>query len=100
MDTRGEVLVRRFASAELRAEVADQQIRSRRFVAPRGVSPGEIFAMTILGSGRSERFQMSPGAEENRVEVPNVDKNGRQLILMVHEPVRTFTEQVMKGRAT
>jgi hypothetical protein len=56
--------------------------------------------MTILGSGRSERFQMNPGAEDNRTEVPNVNRDERQLILMVHEPVRYFTEQIMKGRAT
>lgn len=97
MGNREEQLVRRFAAADLRATVAERQIRTQRI--PGGLNSSDIFAMGIRGVPKRDRhFSIFPGASENRVEVQGVDKDLRQLVLMVHEPVRTFTENVPKGR--
>jgi hypothetical protein len=97
MGNREEQLVRRFANADLRAVVAENtQLR----VAPSGLNSRDIFQMGILGTPRKDRyFNIFPGNSKNRVEVQGVDDDLRQLVLMVHEPVRTFTENIPKGRA-
>jgi len=42
--------------------------------------------MTILGTGRNEFFRIWPGANTNRVEAEGVDREHRQLVLLVHGP--------------
>jgi hypothetical protein len=90
-----EVLARRFAEANLRAEVIEREVQlaSRSMTA---VDSG-MFQMTILGRGRKEFFRVWPG-RTNRVEAEGVDRDLRQLVLMVQEPVRTFEEKLWKRR--
>jgi len=83
-----EVLARRFADADLDAEVIEQGSQAR----------SDVFQMTILGKGREEYFRIWPGARTNRVEAEGIDRAQRQLVLLVHEPLRTFTEQLPKWR--
>lgn len=92
-----EVLARRFAEANLRAEVVESQIqRAARWASE--ARAGDVFRMTILGKGRNEYFRVWPGARTNRVEAEGIDRDRRQLVLMVHEPVRTFEERLSKRR--
>jgi hypothetical protein len=63
-----------------------------------GALAADVFQMTILGKGREEYFRIWPGARTNRVEAEGIDPERRQLVLMVHEPVRAFEEQPSKGR--
>jgi len=92
-----EVLARRFAEANLRVEVIERQIqRVTRWSS--GATTSDVFQMTILGRRREEYFRMWPGAHTNRVEAEGIDRERRQLVLMVHEPERTFEEQLPKRR--
>jgi hypothetical protein len=93
-----EVLARRFADANLRAEVIERPVQA---ASPRtsGARAADVFQMTILGRGRDEWFRIWPGARTNRVETEGVDHELCQLVLLVHEPVRTFTEAISKRRA-
>jgi len=92
-----EALARRFANANLRAEV----IQGEPPQAPSWMSgadaPG-IFQMTILGQRREEFFRIWPGARGNRVEVEGIDRELHQLVLLVQEPARRFVESVRKRR--
>lgn len=90
-----EVLARRFAHANLRAEVIERPIQA---ASPwtSGARAADVFQMTILGQGRDEWFRIWPGARTNRVEAEGVDRGLRQLVLLVHEPVRTFTERISR----
>jgi len=92
-----EVLARRFANANLRAEVVERQTQ-RVSSWTSGARAADVFQMTILGKGREEYFRIWPGARTNRVEAEGIDPERRQLVLMVHEPVRTFEEQLSKRR--
>ncbi len=92
-----EVLACRFAEANLRAEVIERQIQ-RVSSWTSGASASDVFRMTILGRRREEYFRIWPGARTNRVEVEGIDRERRQLVLMVHEPVRTFEERLPKSR--
>ena len=83
-----EVLARRFADADLRVEIIEQ----------RNQVASDVFQMTILGKGREEYFRIWPGARTNRVEAEGIDRAQRQLVLLVHEPLRMFTEQLPKRR--
>ena len=85
-----EVLARRFADADLRVEVIEQRNQAAQ----------DVFQMTILGKGRDEYFRIWPGARTNRVEAEGIDRAQRQLVLLVHEPLRRFTEQLSKRRVT
>ena len=92
-----EVLARRFAEANLRVEVIERQIQSvSRWSS--GASASDVFQMTILGHRREEFFRMWPGARTNRVEAEGIDRDRGQLVLMVHEPERTFEERLPKRR--
>lgn len=93
-----EVLARRFAAANLRAEVSGEPGRLADVRRP-GASAPDVFQMTILGQGREEYFRVWPGARTNRVEVEGIDRERRQLVLLVHEPSRAFAERLWKGRA-
>ncbi len=92
-----EVLARRFDEANLRAEVIERQIQ-RVSSWTSGARAADVFQMTILGKGREEYFRIWPGARTNRVEAEGIDPERRQLVLMVHEPVRTFEERLPKSR--
>lgn len=90
-----EVLARRFAAANLRAEViGEPERRADRWRT--GANAPDVFQMTILGKGRAEYFRVFPGARTNRVEVEGLDRERRQLVLLVHEPARTFAERLWK----
>jgi hypothetical protein len=90
-----EALARRFAEADLRAEVIDRAApQTWRF----RDAPG-IFQMDVAGRGRDEWFRVWPGARQNRVEALGLDREQRQLVLLVQEPVRTFTQQLRKHAA-
>jgi hypothetical protein len=91
-----EVLARRFANANLDAEVIEPQ--TQRVSWTSGARAADVFQMTILGKGREEYFRIWPGARTNRIEAEGIDPERRQLVLMVHEPVRTFEEQLSKRR--
>lgn len=58
----------------------------------------DIFQMDILRSYRRECVRIWPGHAKNRLEVIDVEPGLRQLVLLVQEPVRTFTEKVDKAR--
>jgi hypothetical protein len=90
-----EVLARRFAAANLRAEVIGEPERRADVRRPGAIAP-DVFQMTILGYGREEYFRVSPGARTNRVEVEGIDREWRQLVLLVHEPARSFVERLWK----
>jgi len=90
-----EVLERRFAAANLRVEVIEREIqRASSWTA--GANASDVFQMTILGKRREEYFRIWPGARTNRIEAEGIDRDLRQLVLLVHEPVRTFEERVPK----
>jgi hypothetical protein len=80
-----EVLARRFADANLRVDIVEREVQRTG-----------IFEMTILGPRREEFFRMWPGTRTNRVEAEGIDRKLRQLVLLVHEPVRTFEERFPK----
>lgn len=90
-----ESLARRFAEADLRAEVNERrpaaELRGR-------LRSADIFVMTIAGRGREEYFRLWRGAPGNRVEAEGLDRRFRQLVLLVHEPERTFVEQRPRPR--
>jgi len=66
------------------------------------VGNADIFQMDIRRGldkvYRKEYFLLYRGHKDNRVEVINVDKGLKQLILMVHEPERSFVE-TLQGAA-
>jgi hypothetical protein len=80
-------LTKYFAKANLPVTVSSHPIR-------RGLTSGaeQIFQMTI-DQGRPESFRIYCG-RGNDVQVVDVDKNRRQILLQVKENKRTFTELV------
>lgn len=87
MDT--EAIVRRFAAAGLRARVVNS-LRTANIMHS-GTSNRDVFQMDIGNRGKkNEVFRLVPGAASNRVEPQGIDADLRQLVLMVHEPTRTF----------
>jgi hypothetical protein len=88
-----EHLISRFASAGLKLVLTDVPFVGR----VTGRSQPEIVQIDIQrkvkGNLRYEWFRIYPGHENNRIEVLGIDKGIGQLVLMVHEPVRTFEEQ-------
>lgn len=89
-----EALARRFAAANLRAEVIERPLGGRL-----GARAPDIFQMTIAGRRREEFFRIWPGARANRVEAEGIDRELDQLVLLVWEPERVFLEAVSKQRA-
>ena len=87
-----EHIVRHFADAGLPLVLSPQPIVGV------GGQGGDIVQIDIQrrfnGSRRREWFRLFPGAEDNRVEVVGADKKFGQVVLMVHEPAREFTEGV------
>jgi len=85
-----ESLVSQFAKAGLKLEITDNPVGGR------GVNRA-VFGMDIQrkikGNWRSEYFRIWPGEEVN-IQVINTDKKLSQLVLMVHEKAREFTEEV------
>lgn len=87
-----EHLVRRFADAGLQLVLSDRPMIG-------GVRGGrDIVQIDIQrrtdGSRRHEWFRIFAGAAENRIEVVGTDKRHGQVVLMVHEPVREFIEEI------
>ncbi len=56
--------------------------------------------MDIARVRSAEEFRIYRGAPSNRVEVTTLDRDVRQLVLLVHEPARRFTATIskMQGR--
>jgi len=92
-----EALARRFANANLRAEVIQEETREAPLSTPGVDAPG-VFQMSILGQRREEFFRIWPGARDNRVEVEGIDRELHQVVLLVQEPARMFVERVRKRR--
>lgn len=87
-------LVRRFADAGLSLVLADRPLMG---LGGRGGS--DIVQIDIQrDSRRHEWFRIFPGADDNRIEVVGIDKGIGQLVLMVHEAPRDFTEDVPWSR--
>ncbi len=67
---------------------------------PIGTGNADIFGMDIqrklARDWRTEYFRIWPGHAENRIEVLGTDARLRQLVLLVHEPERTFEMRVGK----
>ena len=80
-----EVLARRFADANLHAEVVERQTQ-RVSSWTSGALAADVFQMTILGKGREEYFRIWPGARTNRIEAEGIDPERRQLVLMTVDP--------------
>jgi hypothetical protein len=53
---------------------------------------------SVNGVTRNEWFEVWPGHETNRVEVVGMDSNIQQLVLLVKEEKRKFTETIKKSR--
>lgn len=88
-------LPRQFNEAGLALDLVDAPLAPQR---TRGDGIDHIVQMDIARPPRrpSERFQIYPGAKDNRVEVLGVDRPHQQLVLFVHEPARAFTVRVPK----
>lgn len=89
-----EILARRFANANLHAEV----IQGDPPPPPRWMSRDAtgVFQMYILGEGRKEYFRIFTGAGNNRVEVQGTDRDLHQLVLLVQEPSRRIVESASR----
>ena len=81
-------LVKKFKDVGLKLVILDEPFGGNK----------NIFGMTITrdikGNSRKEHFEIYPGHKDNIIQVLGTDKKTSQLILFVHEPVRTFTETV------
>jgi len=89
-------LINHFSKARLPLEVAQRSL-------VRGWGTQDIVQIDVARPDRKvrhERFRLFTGAEENRVEVLNLDQNLRQLVLLVAEPRRRFVTFVSKWQQT
>jgi hypothetical protein len=87
-------IVRQFADAGLTLAVAQRPIVS----ALGGAARQAIVQIDIQrGHARHEWFRLFPGADTNRVEVVGADRKIGQVVMLVHEPARAFTETVGFG---
>lgn len=81
-------LIERFAEAGLKLDIATSPIV--------GAGNSDIFQLDIprkfKGNTRIEWFRIWPGHETNTIVVQNIDKKLKQLILMVREEEREFTQ--------
>jgi hypothetical protein len=84
-------LVREFERAGLTLVIVDKPIRFGR-------SLEDIFQMDIerklSGTRRYEKFRMYPGHKSNFIQIRDVDRVAKQLVLMVQESAREFDEIV------
>lgn len=89
-----EHLARRFAEAGLQLVLSERPIVGG--LGGRGAtSIVQIdIQRSVNGSRRREWFRIFPGSEDNRLEVVGIDKKISQVVLMVHEVAREFTEDV------
>src|SRR5689334_11560454 len=98
MAPRAHPLITRFAEARLPLEIASSPLVSRR-----ASGTAEIVQLDIARAGdrrrRGERFRAWLGHADNRVEVQGVDRSLAQLVLLVHEPRRSFELEVSRFAA-
>jgi hypothetical protein len=90
MDARS--LVTHFNKARLPLEVTERSL-------VRGWGAAQIVQIDVVRPDRKvprERFRLFTGAQDNRVEVLNLDQHLRQLVLLVHEPRRRFVTFVSR----
>jgi hypothetical protein len=63
-------------------------------------SNDDIFQMDVgrkvNGTRRTEWFEIWPGHEDNRIQILDVDDKLNQILLLVHEPERTFETEERK----
>jgi hypothetical protein len=82
-------LVQHFQKAGLALKVLDKPIREVN---------NEVFQLDISrgfnGNKRTECFRLYKGHEDNLVQVLNADAGMKQLVLMVKEPQREFTQPI------
>jgi hypothetical protein len=88
-----EHLVRRFADAGLPLVLMDRPIVGNLMGARDAIVQIDI-QRKVNGSRRQEWFRIFPGADTNRIEVVGTDKKFGQVVVLVHEPPREFTESV------
>jgi hypothetical protein len=98
MSPRAHPLITRFAEARLPLELASGPIASRG-----GSGTAEIVQLDIARAAerrrRGERFRAWLGHAQNRVEVQGVDRRLAQLVLLVHEPRRSFEVEISRFAA-
>lgn len=86
-------LVDLFKKAGLECKVTTEPIVARRPILS-SAAPVAAFELSIQrkfsGNSREEYFRIYPGSEKNNIQVLNVDKEYRQLVLMVQEPRGEF----------
>ncbi|NUP13359.1 MAG: hypothetical protein HOW73_45555 [Polyangiaceae bacterium] len=89
-------LPRRFSEARLDLELLREPLSQSRW--QRGLE--QIVQIDIARPPRrsSERFQLFPGADDNRIEVLGVDAPRRQLVLFVQESRRAFTTTISRAQ--
>jgi len=90
-------LPRRFREARLDLELLPEPMGGRS--AQRGLE--EIVQIDIARPPRrpSERFQLYPGARDNRLAVLGIDAPRRQLVLFVEEARRSFQVQISRHQS-
>ena len=88
-----DYLVRRFQEAGLKLEIASGPIVGSVSAGGREIVQIDI-RRKLAKNARSEYFRIWPGADTNKIQVVNIDKDLSQLVLMVHEGARTFEENV------
>lgn len=80
-------LIRSFERTGLRAEAAGRPLRR---------ASADIFQMDIERARGGERFRLWRGAAENVVRVADADRRRNQLVLLVQEARREFTDRIGK----
>ena len=86
-------LVRRFADAGLTLVLSKSSIIGGLRGGAGSIVQIDI-QRSVNGSRRHEWFRIFPGADNNRIEVVGTDKRLGQVVLLVHEGAREFTEGV------
>jgi hypothetical protein len=86
-----DLLETRFRAANLACTVTAEPIEGSR----RG-DRVEVVQIDIARVRRGEEFRVYRGASSNRVEVTTLDRDERQLVLLVWEPRRRFTATISK----
>ncbi len=86
-----EHLVHRFQEARLALETLG---------APLAAVNRDIFQMDIQRRPSGETFRLWRGHASNRLEVPSVEREGRQLVLLVQEAMRVFELKVPKRKTS
>ena len=89
-------LVAQFAKAGLVLKIRSEPFLNRRMNRDADLIFGLDIRRATGGVSRKEWFEIFPGAEDNVIQVRNVDNDIQQLVLLVSEPERKFTEAVAK----